>query len=254
MEKNSRILIGNWKMNLEKSEALALCASITNKRVGSTSCVIGLAVPALYIDLLAQQANKDSRVLIGAQSTHWEDKGAFTGEISVPMLQSVGGAFALAGHSERRTYFGETNVTAAKRVRSLINRGCIGVLCIGETLSDREKGKTEDVLETQLRESFDELHDIDYSKLIIAYEPVWAIGTGKVANDTEISHAHAFINKISQELIETSLAILYGGSVSKNNFESILKIPFVNGGLVGGASLSEDSFIELINIACNEGT
>jgi triosephosphate isomerase len=189
-------------------------------------------------------------VLLGAQNVHWEDKGAFTGEISAAMLKDVGCVMAIIGHSERRHVFGETDLMINKRLTAALQFGLIPVLCIGETLQEREAGRTLEVLEDQVRAGLAGLDAVDGAKLVVAYEPVWAIGTGKTATEAQAQEAHSFIRKLLADMFEKNIAaqirILYGGSVKPENIDILMQQEDIDGALVGGAALKADSFERII--------
>ncbi len=215
------------------------------------SADIGFAAPYTTLSALVEgfKSAKGS-ILTGAQNVHWEDNGAFTGEISAKMLKDVGVDFAIVGHSERRQYFGETDETISKRAAKAINEGLIAVVCIGETKYEYETGKTKDVVRTQLHNSLADVSDTMIEKLIIAYEPVWAIGTGLTATPEIAQNVHAGIRSeltiIYGAEIANKIPILYGGSAKAENIAELVAQPDINGGLVGGASLKPDAFAKLV--------
>ena len=190
-------------------------------------------------------------VMLGAQNVHWEEKGAFTGEISAAMLMDAGCVMAIIGHSERRHVFGETDFMINRRTTGAMQYGLIPVFCIGETLKQREAGQTMNVLEEQVRAGLAGIELTDGSKLVVAYEPVWAIGTGKTASDEQAQEAHAFIRALLIELYDNQVAsatrVLYGGSVKPGNIDGLMTQPDVDGALVGGASLNADDFARIAN-------
>jgi len=187
--------------------------------------------------------------LLGAQNLHWEPQGAFTGEVAGPMLRAAGCSHAIIGHSERRQYFGETNETVAKKVASALTHGLVPIVCIGETLQEREAGNTLAVVERQLRHGLPQQGTAAIGALVIAYEPVWAIGTGKVATPEQAQEVHAFIRRILAELGGKEEAqacrILYGGSVKADNVDELMRQPDIDGALVGGPSLQVESFVRI---------
>lgn len=192
-----------------------------------------------------------SKIEVGAQNVYFEDKGAFTGEISVDMLKDIGVKYVILGHSERRHVFNESDESINKKVEKVISSGLTPILCIGEKLEEREKGLTFNVVERQIKEGYYRLTKEEAKKVIIAYEPVWAIGTGKVATPRQAQEVHNFIRNLLKELFDEefseSISILYGGSIKPDNYFGLFSKPDIDGGLVGGASLKED-FIELSNI------
>ncbi len=235
----------NLGLNQSRELAQALCNSANLK--GSSEVWIAPSFTSLpaVADVLARQ----DKIKLGAQNLHWESKGAFTGEISSSMLKEAGCSFVLTGHSERRQYFGDTSETVAKRTFAGLNAGLQVVFCIGETLGEREGSLTEAVLAEQLSPVFSTLTAEQAGQLVIAYEPVWAIGTGKVASLAEISETHSFIEAYCTKSGLPCPPILYGGSVTPDNFAEIIAIPNVSGALVGGASLLADKFSALVEIA-----
>lgn len=258
MSRTRGILIaGNWKMNHGAKATREFAQSVssawssklsdsTRKKIDSKSLQALVFPPHLSLTP-ALEAFAGSAVAVGAQNVHWEEKGAFTGEISGSMLAEIGVKWTLVGHSERRQYFGETDQTVKKRSESHLKQGFQVVLCIGETRAEREGGKTEKVIETQLAQG---LPDAWSDRLIIAYEPVWAIGTGLTATPEQAEEAHQIsrreiAKKYGPEAAAKTL-ILYGGSVTPENAAGLLAQPNVDGGLVGGASLKPESFLALL--------
>jgi len=191
-----------------------------------------------------------SRIGLGAQNVYWEKSGAFTGEISAPMLKSVGCTYVIIGHSERRTYFGETDETVNKRVLAALSEGLKPIVCVGETLEERESGKAFDVIKRQITGGLANLSVEQMASVVIAYEPVWAIGTGKTATPAQAQEVHAFIRKLLNDLFGQTTAeatrIQYGGSVKPDNVTELMSQPDIDGALVGGASLKVDSFEKII--------
>jgi len=243
------ILIGNWKMNLQRSSAADLAHKIASFTVSLQRTEVWLTPTYTSLERVIE-ATQSSAVKVGSQNVHWEESGAFTGEISTAMIKELGCSFALAGHSERRSLFGDSEETSAKRAVRTITDGLVSVFCFGETLEERESGQTNKIIEKQLTPLLEKLQPGHVSSLVLAYEPVWAIGTGKSASTSEIEETHNFIKKFWQENAHTpSPPVLYGGSVAPNNFASILAIPSVSGAIVGGASLDADKFRDLIDIS-----
>jgi len=195
------------------------------------------------------KAIQGSPILLGSQNVFWEDKGAFTGEVSAPMLKDAGCTFTVIGHSERRQHFGETNETVNKKIKAALAHGLLPIMCIGESLEEREKGKTIQKVETQMIEGLDGLEKEDIKQIIIAYEPIWAIGTGLTATPEQAQEVHGFIREKLAEKhgndVGSYAIILYGGSVKPENTFSLLKEKDINGALVGGASLKAESFAEI---------
>ena len=235
-----RIIAGNWKMNMTKAEAKAFMLEFL-PLVGDAKCEIVLCVPFTDIHRVYKLA-LDSNVKVGAQNVAWADKGAFTGEISAEMLKEVGAEYVIIGHSERRAYFGETDETVNMRLKQALKCGLKPIVCVGETLEQREAGKTEEVLKTQLQKGLDGITE----EVIIAYEPVWAIGTGRTATPEMANETIGFIRKIAKDLVG-DVSILYGGSMNAANAQNLLDMPEIDGGLIGGASLKPNDFTTLIN-------
>jgi triosephosphate isomerase len=193
---------------------------------------------------------KGSNILLAAQNLHWEPQGAFTGEVSAAMLKDAGCSHVIIGHSERRQYFGETNETVNKKTRAALSAGLTPIVCVGETLQEREAGKTLEVVACQIREGLAGCAPAEISRLIIAYEPVWAIGTGKTATPAQAEEVHGLLRnriaEISSRSVADDLRILYGGSVKADNIDELMRQPDIDGALVGGASLKADSFTRII--------
>lgn len=247
-----KIVAGNWKMNLHKEEAHALISEITgmlNDEVNSEKRVI-LFPPFLYIGAAVQLCHGDHRISIGGQNCSDKSNGAYTGEISAGMLKSIGCKYVLIGHSERRSYFQETDLLLAEKTNVALKNLLHPVYCIGETLDQRNSGDHFDVIRKQITKGLFHLNSIEFQKCLIAYEPVWAIGTGLTATSAQAQEMHAYIrylirNKYGNEIAENS-TILYGGSCNDQNAEELFQQPDVDGGLIGGASLKSRSFINII--------
>jgi len=242
-----KIVIANWKMNMLSREAAAFCETFKAGYSAKPGCEAGIAPPfTLLREVAAKMAG--SGVQVYAQNAYFEPKGAFTGEISMGQLKDAGCHGVILGHSERRHVFGETDENLIKKLRAAWEYELMPVLCIGETLTQRDAGFTLDVLHKQL----DVLKQTGPGPLVLAYEPVWAIGTGRVAEPMQIEEVHAFIHDELWRLWSdrgTEVPIQYGGSVTPDNFDGILKVPFVAGGLVGGASLDPAKFLKLVQQA-----
>ncbi len=202
---------------------------------------------------LAAEVLKDTRIKIGAQDLYWEDSGAFTGEVSAPMLKSAGCSYVIIGHSERRQYFNETNETVRQRLLTALRASLSPIVCVGETLTEREAGVFKEVVREQISEGLREMSGADLEPVIIAYEPVWAIGTGKTATPGQAQEMHSYIREILSETFGSSTSentlILYGGSVKPGNTADLLSQDDIDGALVGGASLDADSFAGIISAA-----
>jgi triosephosphate isomerase len=252
----NKILAGNWKMNLGPAEAVEYFASL-GRELGSRRPKDGarwvIFPPAYDLGRDVQQAARGVSVELGAQNCHWEDKGAFTGELSAPALKAIGLEWVLIGHSERRQFFGETDETAAKRFKKAAETGLNVVFCVGERLDEREGGRTEAVLTRQLGPFIEVLRGLKPpGRLVfsVAYEPVWAIGTGKTATTEQAEEAHRHIRKVVWDALGMEAAqhlpILYGGSVTPENSAALLSQPNVDGVLVGGASLKPDGYSRIL--------
>lgn len=241
------IIAGNWKMNKTAAEGAALVNAL-KPLVKDASCDVVVCVP--FTDIPAVSAAvKGSNVHLGAQNVHFAEKGAYTGEISAEMLKEFGVEYVIIGHSERRQYFGETDETVNKRMHAALAAGLIPIVCVGESLEERETGKTEAVLSVQIKEGLKGLEDV--SKIVIAYEPVWAIGTGKTATAEQANETIGFIRKTLAETFCPKCAekvrIQYGGSMNAKNCKELMAMPEIDGGLIGGASLKAEDFSIIVN-------
>ena len=245
-----KIIIANWKMNLSYAEAMSLADAIADSDGGQEYCSVIIAAPYIYIHDLINRTRSREDFFIAAQNCFSEDKGAYTGEISASMLASIGVEHVIIGHSERRTIFNEDNALLAKKINKSIQHGLIPIYCCGEDLVQRKSGRHFDTVQNQLSEGLFHIDKSFIKECIIAYEPVWAIGTGVNALAFEIQEMHSFIRqKIKEkygEEIAQKIPILYGGSVSIRNANEIFNCNDVDGGLVGGASLKSDDFISII--------
>jgi triosephosphate isomerase len=228
------LIAGNWKMFKGPAEAAAFCTALRERDLGGVDVVV---CPPYVSLAVAVQLLAGTEIAVAAQNVHWEDAGAYTGEISPSMLIELGIYGTIVGHSERRQYFGETDETVARRTAAALEAGMFVIACVGELEEERERGETEDVLRRQL--AVLEEHD----NLVIAYEPVWAIGTGKTATPEIAQEAHAFVKS------QLEVPVLYGGSVKPDNAAELLAQPDVDGALVGGASLDVDSFTSICRAA-----
>ncbi|MFH2001422.1 MAG: triose-phosphate isomerase [Planctomycetota bacterium] len=240
---------GNWKMNLDRDSISVLCKTINNAAPAVPDVDIAVFPPYPYLSYVVEKFRGTS-VLVGGQDLHYEKKGAFTGKVSGPMLKDVGVTHVLIGHSERRHIFGETLADTRKKVEAALESRLIPVLCIGEKLSEREAGRTAEVVIEQLSEGLKSLSENDLATLIIAYEPVWAIGTGVTATPDQAGEAHQIVRQwffgTYSEGYAGALRILYGGSVSPDNVDTLMAVKGVDGALVGGASLKAESFDRLV--------
>lgn len=248
---SSPIICGNWKMNLGPQSTRTLVSELIPVANELTNTRCWIAPPFVSIST-AVTAATNSKLKVGAQNVHWAESGAFTGEISSPMLKEVGAEFVIVGHSERRHIFLESDESVANRLNAALKGSLFAILCVGETEKERNSGETTAILERQIRSAFTGKSEREIASIIVAYEPVWAIGTGKVANSTQISEAHLFIRNLLKEFSKLVLPpILYGGSVTPENFKEISAIPEVGGALVGGASLVSEKFTKLLQIVNN---
>jgi len=241
-------IAGNWKMYKTIPEAVEMVKAL--KEASSEQIEAELVViPPMTALSEVKKAIEGSQVKLGAQNMYWEDEGAFTGEVSAPMLKDAGCEYAVIGHSERRQYFGETDETVNKKIKAALAHNLIPIMCIGESLDEREKGKTIEKVEDQINAGLEGLGKDEISRLIIAYEPIWAIGTGLTATPSQAEEVHIFIREKLAEKYGNETAscaiILYGGSVKPASTYELLKEKNINGALVGGASLEADSFIQI---------
>jgi triosephosphate isomerase len=243
------LIAGNWKMHKNVSESVALVSQLKEMVADAKGVEVVVAPPFTALAAVAQVL-KGSNILLSAQNTFWEESGAYTGEVSPSMLKDIGCACTIIGHSERRQYFGETNETVNKKLKTSLKASLLPIVCIGETLEEREIGKTLKVIEEQVRGGLKGLSSAEMEKVVIAYEPVWAIGTGKTATSEQAQEVHLFIRKVIAELFGSKLAeslrILYGGSVKADTIDELMAQKDIDGALVGGASLKADSFARIV--------
>jgi len=247
--KRRKFVAGNWKMNKEYGAGRDLVKNIVEKLLPSDVMVV-LCPPFIHLYNAFCKINDISNLSIGAQNCHFEESGAYTGEVSAKMIKSAGGEFVILGHSERRNYFGENDALIKKKIHAALAAGLHPIYCCGEPLEIREADKHEQLVREQITEALFDLSAEDIAKVIIAYEPVWAIGTGKTATPEQAQEMHAFIRqqiaeKYNEELAET-VSILYGGSVKPNNAKELFAQKDVDGGLIGGASLNADDFVAIV--------
>ena len=243
------IIAGNWKLNKTPHEAILLADELKRELVDNTGVDIVVCPP--FVDLTdVRDALVDHDIAVGAQNVFWEDSGAFTGEISAPMLKDLGVAYVIIGHSERRQYFNETNETVNKRLRASLKHGLTPIVCVGENLSERESNKTFDVIKNHCEGSLKGLTAEEVKKIVLAYEPVWAIGTGKTATPQQAQEVHVFIRQLLGKMFDadaaSSVRIQYGGSVTPDNIGSLMAQADIDGALVGGASLKAPSFAAIV--------
>ena len=247
-----KIIAGNWKMNVKPSETAALVTAIAEATKDFTNVDVVCCTPAIDVPA-AVAACQGTHVQPGAENAHWEPSGAYTGEISTGMLVDAGVKYVIIGHSERRQYFGETDETVNKRARAVIAAGLTAIVCVGETLAERDAGKVEEVIVRQMKEGFKGISASDAAKLVIAYEPVWAIGTGRTATPEQAPAVHALIRKTLGELVGVdaaeSVRIQYGGSMKPGNAAELLAQKDIDGGLIGGAALKAGDFAAIIAAA-----
>lgn len=245
------LMAGNWKMHKTIPEAVAMVQELKEK-ISDVKDIDVLICPTFTALYSLSSQTKGSNIKIGAQNLFWEPKGAFTGEISADMIVDAGCSYVIIGHSERRQYFGETDETVNKKVKAALKAGLIPIICVGETLQERETDVTFKVIERQVRDGIKDLTSEQSSKIVIAYEPVWAIGTGKTASPEQAQEVHCFIRKVYSEMYSAAsdaIRILYGGSVKPDNVSELMKKQDIDGGLVGGASLEASSFEKLIKFS-----
>jgi triosephosphate isomerase len=244
------LIAGNWKMHTTRIEAAALASAVAESCRTVVDRDILLAPPFTSLSAVSQ-ALASSTIIVAGQNVCWEEQGAYTGEISPGMLKDAGASAAIIGHSERRQIFGESDALVNQRVAGALKYDLMVILCIGETLDEREADKTFEVLERQVRIGLTGVSAEDMVQLVIAYEPVWAIGTGRTASKEQAQETHAFIRGLVAELYEKDVAehlrILYGGSVKPTNVDELMAQPDIDGALVGGAALDAESFGRIIN-------
>jgi triosephosphate isomerase len=249
MSTRTPLIAGNWKMHKTNAEAVETAGRLVELVADTSEVDIMIAPVFTAIDPVSKVV-KDSRVGLGAQNLYWEKEGAFTGEISADMLVSAGCQYVIIGHSERRQYFGETDETVNKKIDAAIAANLIPVFCVGESETERESGNTFSVLDKQGKDGLKEKFVEDLGSLVIAYEPVWAIGTGKTATSDQAQAAHKYIRSLIDGVFGSTLAdavrILYGGSVKPANVTELMAMPDIDGALVGGASLDAESFSQIV--------
>jgi len=250
MSNRKQIIAGNWKMNGTLSETANLINGLKQKITNDNLKRGVVLCPPFTSLILARELIKETPFKLGAQNVHFETKGAFTGEVSAEMLQETGCEYVIIGHSERRAYFHEDDSFINKKVKKALVTGLNVILCVGETLEEREKGITNDVVKTQTNGSLHNVSEQELKNIIIAYEPVWAIGTGKTATPQQANEAHEFIRSLISKSYSSTAAgrviIQYGGSVKPENAEELLSQPHIDGALVGGASLKADDFAGIV--------
>lgn len=249
------LIAGNWKMNCGPEETADLLGGIKNNISGKSEKVEILACPPSISLTTAAESLEGTSIQLGAQDVHFEDNGSFTGEISTQMLTEIDCEYVITGHSERRQYFGETDEIVNKKTAKIIDAGMQAIICVGESLDQRESNEHVDVVKKQVKGALKGLNSEQAEQVVVAYEPIWAIGTGETATPDQAEEMHQVIRSTVKDLYDDSVSdetqILYGGSMKPHNAEALLSQPNVDGGLIGGASLKADSFVEIINIADN---
>ncbi len=247
------VIAGNWKMNKNRAEAKALITDL-KPLVADASCDVVICVPYTNLET-ALAATEGTNIKVGAENCHFEKSGAFTGEISADMLIEMGVEYVIIGHSERRQYFGETDVTVNKRTKAAIAAGLNVILCVGEMLEDRENGITAELVAMQTKIALKDVSKEELKQVIIAYEPVWAIGTGKTATAEQANEVCAIIRSVIAQMYDQAAAdamtIQYGGSMNAKNAEELVAQPDVDGGLIGGAALKAEDFSVIVKAASN---
>jgi len=243
------IIAGNWKLNHTSIEAINLVNGL-KRHLYDVNDVDIVVCPVFTVLSEVHEILIESNIALGAQDLYWEDSGAFTGEVSAPMIKDAGAQYVIIGHSERRQFFHESNQTVNKKIKAALKWELTPIVCVGESLQERETGKTFEVVGRQCEESLAGFNADEMAKMIIAYEPVWAIGTGKTATSAQAQEVHQFIRKIltkiSDEKTSATIRIQYGGSVKPENIAELISQPDIDGALVGGASLKEDSFAQIV--------
>lgn len=248
------MMVGNWKMNNTIAEAVVLAQDISNEYEQQWRDRVDVVVCPPFLDIKPVRTVFDfdrTTIYVGAQDVHWELKGAYTGEVSVPMLTEAGATYCIVGHSERRELFGETNEQVNKKVKALLDARIAPIVCVGESLAVHDAGQTADYVTAEVRAAFAGIDD--WGDAVVAYEPIWAIGTGRTAAPEQAQEVCALIRSVAVEEIGAAAAealrVLYGGSMNPGNVQSLIDMPDVDGGLVGGASLERDSFMRMVR-AC----
>ena len=244
----NKIIAGNWKMNKTRKEATELVSSLI-PLIKDTANTVVICVP--YTDLdVAVSLTKGTNIHVGAQNCHWKESGAYTGEVAPSMLAEIGVEYVVIGHSERRSYFGETDQTVLMRTKAALAAGLKPIVCIGETLSERQSDNMESVLRRQITKGFKDISADELKNIVVAYEPVWAIGTGVTATDEQANDAIGFARGVFAEIYgkeeANELYIQYGGSMNDKNASGLLSMPQIDGGLIGGASLVAEKFAAVV--------
>ncbi len=247
------IIAGNWKLNKTIKESVEL-VTLLKRNIRDASSVDVVVCPPFTALSDLSEILMDTDIRLGAQDIYWEEKGAFTGEVSATLIKDAGASYVIIGHSERRQFFHETHETVNRKTKAALKCGLTPIVCVGETLAQREKGQTLTVLEEQLKGAFMEMTLQEISTVVLAYEPVWAIGTGKVATPAQAQEAHAFIRawvkKCFDQETASKIRIQYGGSVKPDNIAELMREEDIDGALVGGASLEAQSFTDIVKNTC----
>ncbi|TQV74676.1 triose-phosphate isomerase [Aliikangiella marina] len=246
-----RLIAGNWKMNCQRAAALELASSVVELSQASENADLLICVPSIHLADI-EKCLQDSQVKLGAQDAHWAESGAYTGETSVSMLEDYRVQYLLVGHSERREMFGDSDERVANKFEAALKNGIKPILCIGESLEQREQGVTLDVLKSQVQAVIDRVGIKAFENAAIAYEPIWAIGTGVTATPEQAQEVHEQLRHwlaTHDQAIADGLQILYGGSMNAANAETLLAQPDIDGGLIGGASLKADDFMKIYSVA-----
>ncbi len=244
-----KVVAGNWKMNLDLDEGKALLIDILDKQISDNTLTI-IAPPYIHLSNFRQMLSH-TKIGLAAQNCHQQDSGAFTGEVSVKMLKSVGVEYVILGHSERREYYSEDSLAISFKVNNVIKHGLRPIYCCGETLTQRKEGEHFETIRAQIKNGLFQLNEMELLNSLIAYEPVWAIGTGETASPAQAQEIHAFIRKTIAieygDMVAQNISILYGGSVKPANAVELFNCPDIDGGLIGGAALEGDSFGAICN-------
>lgn len=249
-----KIVAGNWKMNLDYQQGVSLFSEIVNmvKDEATAHQQVVVCSPFIHLYPIAQLAKGTPQVAVGAQNVYFEEAGAYTGEISASQVKSTGATYVIVGHSERRAYFGEDDYVLSKKVDAVLKHGMIPIFCIGETQEERESGQYFDVIKTQLVKGAFHLSNEAFRNVVLAYEPVWAIGTGLTASPEQAQEVHAFIRNVVAEQYNQDIAndttILYGGSCNPKNAPELFSQSDIDGGLIGGASLKSRDFVDIVKV------
>jgi triosephosphate isomerase len=248
----NKLIAANWKMNLTLPEAESLAAQLV-KRIGDIRDVKIVVAPNYTVLIPVGKIIEGSSISLAAQNLHYEAKGAFTGETSAPMLTAIGATYVIVGHSERRTIFGETDDLVNKKLAAALAESIRPIFCVGETLGEREEGRAQEVVQRQITGGLSGIDRDKMAQIAVAYEPVWAIGTGVTATPEQAQEMHAFVRRLIEtkydKSIANSLNIVYGGSVTPDNVDTLMGMPDLDGALVGGASLKIDSFERIVRFA-----